>query len=72
VYALGEPLQDMCVQSLSSEPEEADTHNVSSPPQHASDTSSLSSGVLSVDHKVGGSNQCVDGGVSVEQTAVQL
>lgn len=62
----------MCVQSLASEPEKADAHNVSSPPQHTSDTSSLSSGVLSVDQEVGGSDQCVDGSVSVEQTAVQL
>jgi len=62
----------MGVQSLSSEPEETDTHNVSSPPQHTSNTSSLSSGVLSVDHEVGSSDQCVDGGVSVEHTAVQF
>lgn len=72
VNAPCKPLQNMCVQGLSSEPEEADANNVSSPPQHTSDTSSLSGGVLSVDHEVGGSDQCVDGGVFVEHTAIQL
>lgn len=62
----------MCVQGLSSEPEKTDADNVSSPPQHTSDTSSLPSGVLSVNQEVGGSDQRVDGGVSVEHAAVQL
>jgi hypothetical protein len=62
----------MCVQGLAGEPEKADDHNVSSPPKNTSDTGSLSSGVLSVDQEVGGSDQCVDGSVSVEHTTVQL
>jgi hypothetical protein len=72
INALCKCLQNMCVQGLSSKPEEADAHNVSSPPQHTSNTGSLSSSVLSVDQEVGGSDQCVDGSISVEQTAVQL
>jgi hypothetical protein len=62
----------MCVQGLAGEPEKADDHNVSSPPKNTSDTGSLSSGVLSVDQEVGGSDQCVDGSVSIEHTTVQL
>lgn len=65
-------LQNMCIQSLSSEPEKADANNVTSPPQHASNTSRLSSGVLSVDQKVGSSDDSVQGSVSVEHATVQL
>lgn len=66
------PLQNMCVQSLSSEPEKADANNVSSPPQHASDTSSLSCRVLSIDQKVCSSDDSIQGSVSVEHATVQL
>lgn len=66
------PLQNMCVQSLSSKPEKADANDVSSPPKHASDTSSLSSGVLSVDQKVCSSDGSVQGSVFVEHATVQL
>jgi hypothetical protein len=62
----------MCVQGLSSEPEKADDHNVTSPPKHTSDSSSLSSCVLSVDQEVGSSDQGVEESVSVEHGAVQL
>lgn len=65
-------LQNMCVQCLSSEPEKANANNVSSPPQHASDTSSLSSGVLSVDQKVCSSDDSIQGSVSVEHATIQL
>ena len=72
VQALAMALQNMCVQSLAGEPEKADANNVSSPPQHASDTSSLSSSVLSVNQKVCSSDDSVQGSIFVEHATVQL
>lgn len=65
-------LQNMCIQGLSSKPEQANANNVSSPPEHASDTSSLPRGVLSVDPEVCSSDDGVHGSVSVEHATVQL